>query len=89
MLSLYQRALDLRRQHPALGDGTMEWLDVGEGALAFRRQPGFTCVVNLGEHDLTLPDELVTGTSVVLASQPLTDPRKVPSDTTLWLHTTT
>ena len=70
MLSLYQRALDLRRQHPALGDGTMEWLDVGDDALAFRRQPGFTCVVNLGEHDLTLPDELVAGTASCSPASP-------------------
>ncbi len=48
MLTLYQRALALRRQRDALGDGTMEWIAVGDDALAFRREPGFTCIVNLG-----------------------------------------
>ena len=85
MLSLYQQALALRRRHAALGDGTMEWLDVGTHALAFRREPGFTCVVNLGADDLALPDELVAGSEVVLASHPLADRRRIPSDTTVWL----
>ena len=74
MLSLYRQALELRRRLPALGDGTMEWLDAGDDALAFRRQPGFTCVVNVGDDDVALPDDLVAGLRVVLASQPLDDP---------------
>jgi alpha-glucosidase len=82
MLSLYRQALALRRQLPALGDGTMQWLDIGATALAFAREPGFTCIVNLGEDDLPLPDHR----TVVLASQPIG--RTIPSDTAVWLSST-
>ncbi|MFC4464549.1 hypothetical protein ACFPH6_08240 [Streptomyces xiangluensis] len=36
MLELYRTALRLRRDNPALGDGTMTWLDAPAGVLAFR-----------------------------------------------------
>ena len=49
MLALYRAALELRRDRPALGDGTMTWLDTGRGVLAFRRDPGFVCVVNVAD----------------------------------------
>ncbi|MEU9704547.1 glycoside hydrolase family 13 protein [Streptomyces sp. NPDC047981] len=41
VLTLYRRALRLRREHPALGAGdAVEWLDgLPEGVLAFRRRP--------------------------------------------------
>src|SRR5690606_33400753 len=35
MLSLYRSALRLRREHPALGDGPMRWLDSPPGTLVF------------------------------------------------------
>src|SRR5206468_1051914 len=47
ILKLYQRALELRHATPALGDGGMRWLDSPEGALAFARDPGFACIVNV------------------------------------------
>ncbi|MFQ6200515.1 glycoside hydrolase family 13 protein, partial [Streptomyces sp. NPDC000405] len=48
MLELYRAALRLRHEHPALGDGTLTWLDdTPARVLAFRRDPGFVCVVNL------------------------------------------
>ena len=59
-LSLYQAALRLRRQHPALGSGpgggdAMRWLDAQAGALVFRRDPGFLFAVNLGASAGPLP----------------------------------
>ena len=88
MLSLYRQALALRRRIPALGDGSISWLDVGADALAFRRQPGFTCVVNIGDGQLTLPDELIAGARVVLASQALEDGTPtLPGATAAWLQT--
>ena len=39
MLSLYRAALRLRREHPALGDGTLRWLDGPPGTLVFVREP--------------------------------------------------
>src|SRR5262249_5876004 len=47
MLELYRRALQIRREHPALGDGVMRWVDAPGGALAFARDPGFVCIVNM------------------------------------------
>ncbi|WP_174535719.1 glycoside hydrolase family 13 protein [Micromonospora chalcea] len=82
MLELYRAALALRRAEPALGDGELSWLPAPEGVLAFAREPGFTCVVNLGGAAVPLPghDELL------LASGPLDDDR-LPPDTAVWLRT--
>ena len=48
MLALYRSALELRHDRPELGDGTMAWIDTDGDVLAFRRDPGFVCVVNVG-----------------------------------------
>ncbi|MFE0389773.1 glycoside hydrolase family 13 protein [Streptomyces bungoensis] len=80
MLELYRGALRLRREHPALGDGTLAWLDSGESVLAFRRDPGFLCVVNLSPEPCPLPAH----TSVLLSSGPLAD-GLLPPDHAVWL----
>ncbi|MER7400243.1 glycoside hydrolase family 13 protein [Streptomyces sp. NPDC000151] len=80
MLALYRRALRLRRDHPALGDGTLTWLDAPDGVLALRREPGFLCVVNLSAEPYTLPAH----ETVLLASGPLADGRLAP-DQAVWL----
>ncbi|GAA3595990.1 glycoside hydrolase family 13 protein [Streptomyces osmaniensis] len=67
MLELYRTALRLRREHPALGDGTMTWLDTPEGVLAFSRDPGLVCVVNLSPKPHPVPDH----NAVLLASGPV------------------
>jgi alpha-glucosidase len=80
MLWLYRTALATRREHPALGDGTMTWLPAPEGVLSFAREPGFACVVNLSAGPCALPE----GASVLLASGPLDD-GCLPPDTAVWL----
>jgi alpha-glucosidase len=80
MLALYRSALGLRRTHPALGDGGLEWLDAPEGALAFARDPGFACVVNVSADPLPTPE----GTELLLGSGPLTVDGRVPRDTAAW-----
>ncbi|MFD9981996.1 glycoside hydrolase family 13 protein [Streptomyces massasporeus] len=80
MLELYRAALRVRRGHPALGDGTLAWLDAPEGVLAFTRDPGFVCVVNLSGEPYDLP----THSEVLLASGPLQDGRLGP-DQAVWL----
>ncbi|MDQ1392056.1 MAG: alpha-glucosidase [Acidimicrobiaceae bacterium] len=80
VLALYRAALRLRRDHPALGDGTLHWLPAPDGVLAFARDPGFVCVVNLSDNPIPLPD----GT-VMLASGPLTEGQRLPGDTAIWL----
>jgi alpha-glucosidase len=83
ILRLYEDALRLRRTLPALGDGTLRWLDAPEGALAFARDPGFVCVVNLTADAVPLPE----GTEVVLSSAELGDGGAVGPDTAVWLRT--
>jgi alpha-glucosidase len=83
MLALYRRALRIRRERSALGDGTLEWLPAPDGALAFARDPGFACIVNLSGDPVPAPP----GAQVLLASGPLTLDGRVPIDTAVWLTT--
>jgi alpha-glucosidase len=81
MLTLYRTALALRREHPALGDGGLEWLPSRPDVLAFARAPGFACLVNLSAGPVALPD----GAEVVLASGPLAAGGRLAPDTAAWL----
>lgn len=82
MLELYRTALRHRHTEGALGDGELRWLDAPDGVLAFAREPGFVCVVNLSSVAVALPPH----ESVLLASQPL-DTTLLPPDTAAWLRT--
>ncbi len=79
MLELYRSALRIRRSHPALGDGTLRWLDSPHGTLRFARDPDFHCVVNISDSPVELPpgDKLIT-------SAPL-DGAHLPVDAAAWL----
>ena len=83
MLELYRSALRLRHLVPALGaaDGTddLEWVHAGEGAVAFRRGPGFLCVLNPGDGGFPLP-----AGDVLLASAPVVD-GVLPADAAAWV----
>ncbi|GAB2728684.1 glycoside hydrolase family 13 protein [Streptomyces bullii] len=81
MLELYRTALHLRRDHPALGDGDMTWLETPDGVLTFARDPGFVCAVNLS----TDPHPLPPHTTVLLSSAPVTD-GLLPPDEAVWLE---
>ena len=82
MLSLYADALRIRRSEPALGDGSMRWLEAPEGVLAFARDPGFVCLANLSG----APVELPSHQEILLSSGPLDD-GKLPVDQAVWLRT--
>jgi alpha-glucosidase len=83
MLELYRGALRLRRETPALGDGTLALRDdLGADVIAFDRDPGFRCVVNLGAGPVALPAEA----RVLLASGPLPADGTLPADTAVWLE---
>ncbi|MCC3764710.1 glycoside hydrolase family 13 protein [Glycomyces sp. TRM65418] len=86
MLSLYRMALRIRREEPALGDGGMRWLESEAGVLAFEREPGFACVVNLSDHPVALP-----AGAPMLASAALVETAagegKLPPDAAVWLRT--
>ncbi|MET0908277.1 MAG: alpha-amylase family glycosyl hydrolase, partial [Ilumatobacteraceae bacterium] len=79
-LSLYRAALQIRRQHPALGDGRLKWVDLAPDVLCFERRPGFRCVVNLGVDPIELPAHR----RMLLASVPVED-GVLPSDGAAWL----
>jgi alpha-glucosidase len=70
-------AIRLRREHPALGAGTLRWLD---GSLCFEREPGFVFAANLGGAPVPLPPH----SGILLASEPIPD-GSLPPDTAAWL----
>jgi alpha-glucosidase len=81
-LALYKAALRIRREHQALGDGGLAWdEDAPAGVLSFTRDPGFRCVVNLGDQPIDLP----AAAEVLLSSEPLED-GKLPVDASVWLQ---
>ncbi|MGC3862615.1 glycoside hydrolase family 13 protein [Micromonospora chersina] len=82
MLELYRAAIAIRRSEAALGDGGLTWLPAPDKVLAFARDPGFTCVVNLSAAAVPLPAH----ERLLLASGPLDDDR-LPPDTAAWLRT--
>jgi alpha-glucosidase len=85
MLTLYRSALALRRKLPPLGDGQLAWVEAGQDLLAFRREPGFLCVVNLADRPADVAKELIpAGTGVVLASGPMDADGRIPSATAVW-----
>jgi len=83
MLALYRAALELRRDRPELGDGTMAWIDTDGDLLAFRRAPGFVCVVNVGDEPAAPPDAVRDG-SLLLSSDPLNADGSLPGATSAW-----
>jgi len=85
MLELYRSALRIRREHPALGDGTLDWdTTTPDDVVAFARTPGFRCHVNLSNTAIPLPPH----GRLLLASAPL-DRDRLPPDTTAWLTAST
>jgi len=85
MLTLYRDALALRRKLPALGDGQLAWIEAGQDLLAFRREPGFMCVVNLGDKPAHVARELLPeGAVVILASGPVDAGGEIPGATAAW-----
>lgn len=89
MLALYREALRLRRAAPGFAaapgetaDGRLNWLPSGPGVLAFARNHGLVCVVNLSGGPVPLPAH----TDVLLTSGPLDAAGLLPDDTAVWLR---
>jgi alpha-glucosidase len=80
VLSLYRAALRIRRDLPALGDGELRWLQSVAGVLAFGRDPGFSCLVNVSAGPVPLPQG-----ALLLSSGPLTVGGLLPADTAVWI----
>ncbi|NDI10104.1 MAG: DUF3459 domain-containing protein, partial [Actinobacteria bacterium] len=78
-LTMYRKALAIRRSESGLGDGPMKWVDLGDEVLAFERPGNFLCVVNFGG-----PVALPKG-EVLLSSGPLAR-GYLPSETAVWIR---
>jgi alpha-glucosidase len=90
MLSLYRKALQIRRRLEASGDRPFAWVSaatqIAGAPLAFTRGPGFACVVNVGREAVPIPESLAPGADVLLASDPGATSRLLPPDATVWLE---
>ncbi|WP_329065117.1 glycoside hydrolase family 13 protein [Amycolatopsis sp. NBC_01480] len=80
-LSLYRRAVGLRKTHPAFRVGDeLEWYGAPAGCFAFRRgKGGLICALNTSASSIALPPG-----ELLLSSSPLVDGR-LPPDATAWL----
>jgi alpha-glucosidase len=76
MLTLYRTALRLRRERAS---GPLTWLPSEPGVLAFTRDGGFTCLVNLSGAPVPLPADR----RVLLATEELDG--ELPVDAAAWL----
>ena len=69
-LTMYRRALQIRRSEPSLGDGPMAWLERGTALLVIERTAAdgsvVRCALNTGQVTATL--QAAWGTDVLIAS---------------------
>jgi alpha-glucosidase len=80
VLNLYRAALALRRKLSLGAAESINWLDAGDGVLAFSRGT-VQCWVNLSSDTVELPAEA----TVLLASAPDVQGGTLPVDTAVWL----
>jgi alpha-glucosidase len=70
----------MRRARPDLRGETLEWVDLGPDAIAFRRGRSTLSVTNFGAEPLPLPPHR----ELLVASAPVRD-GALPADSTAWL----
>lgn len=81
-LSLYRRAIELRKTHAAFKGDELEWYGAPPGCFAYRRKGGgLICALNTGPAPVPLPPG-----ELLLASGPLVGD-ELPPDTAAWLVT--
>ena len=78
-LNLYRKALEIRKTEIGLGDGELEWLNMSDQVLAFKRPGNFACIVNFG-----VAFKIPNG-EVLIASTPIED-GILPEDGALWMR---
>lgn len=82
--SMYRAALAARREHDALGDGSLTWIEgTLDGVLAFRRDHGFACVLNTTDAPIAVPGGIAG--DVLVASDPVASATTVPANAAVWL----
>jgi len=79
-LSLYRTAIRIRRESPDLRGDTVDWLDLGDHAIAFTRGASTLSITNFGPEPIELPQHR----RLILSSAPL-DGELLPPDSTAWL----
>ena len=78
-LNMYRTALKIRRDESGLGDGPIEWIDLGKDVLAFSRPGNFLCAVNFGE-EVDLPNG-----EILVSSESISN-NKLPKDAAIWMR---
>jgi alpha-glucosidase len=86
MLTLYKNALQIRREHLALGDGPLHWLASPPGTLQFAREQdghALVCAANLTDTPVRLPTQ---GTPLLASAPVHRDGANLvlPANTTVW-----
>jgi alpha-glucosidase len=79
-LTMYRQALAIRKTEAGLGDGPMEWIEVGKDVVAFERPGDFACYINFGA-----PIQLPSNSQILVASGPVTG-HTLPTDTAVWVR---
>ncbi|GAA0409500.1 alpha-glucosidase [Acrocarpospora corrugata] len=84
ILTLYTTALAIRKNHPALGDGTLTWRPAPDGVLAFDRSATFRCLTNLTDAwiEVDRPGELLVASANPSISGKVV--RLAPDSATWW-----
>lgn len=77
-LSLYRKAIELRRSRGEFTGSGVDWLDATPGTLVFRRG-GLVCVLNAGDQPVALPEG-----QLILASTPVAE-GVLPPNAAAWL----
>jgi alpha-glucosidase len=83
-LNFYRSALRIRRSEPALGDGTMTWIEAPDGVLAFTRGDQFACVINYTDNALELPQTFRK--AQILLESSASAPGTLGAATTAWMR---
>ena len=93
-LEMYRRALHVRRESDALGEGPMEWLDAPEGVLAVRRlgtEGDVTAILNLTPDIVRLPGSwgsevlVASGDNIAVLDDDGAEQLVIGGETALWL----
>jgi alpha-glucosidase len=79
-LSMYRKALAIRKGEEGLGDGPMEWIEAGADVVAFKRPGNFACYINFGA-----AIELPSSSQILVASGPITG-HTLPTDAAAWVR---
>jgi alpha-glucosidase len=79
-LTMYRKALAIRKSEAGLGDGPMEWIEAGTNVVAFKRPGDFACYINFGA-----PTELPSNSQILVSSGPVTG-LTLPTDTAVWVR---